>query len=217
MERTAKIKPARIFDTIADVGSLGMATLYVLYVALLLIFKLGTPWLNYCMLAITFIYIVFFVAKIAALNAILEKNKVQKRARFILRYSKWSMKLINAVFVILSIATTSQFYDADVIMMVGVFLVGFSFLISVMWDTVWFIVRRKLRFYKQGWDGLSTVEKNKRIEQIVGVFIESLDNFAGVKITESVTFVGRRDERRAPKSRRLSRRRLELSTSEDDL
>ena len=143
MARPEKIKPARIFDTMADVGSLFMAIMYTLYVALLLIFELGTRWLNWCMLGITIIYFIFFMIKISALNTILDKKNVARRARFILRYSKWAMKIINAAFVCIAIATTRH-GDNNVIMMVGVFVVGFSFLISVLWDVLWFIMRLNL-------------------------------------------------------------------------
>jgi hypothetical protein len=180
-----KIKPARLIDTIADVGSLFMAIMYILYVVLLLIFKLGPPWLNWCMLSITIIYIIFFVSKVAALNSLFEKKQFQRQARFILRYSKWAMKIINATFVCIAIATTKD-TSHNVIMLVGVFVVGFSFLISVMWDVLWVIVRRRMKDFKGDWDNLSPTDRSKRVEMILDAFFHSLDNITGVDITESV-------------------------------
>ena len=189
--RIKKIKPARLFDTMADVGSLFMAVIYTLYVVLLLIFDLGTRWLNWCMLGITFIYVIFFIVKIVALNSILAKKNVQRHAKFFLRYSKWSMKIINATFVCIAIATTRN--ESNIIMMVGVFVVGFSFLISVLWDVAWFIISRKLSEIRINWNNLSRKDKNKRIEMIIDTLIQSLDSITGVDITESVAITaGRR-------------------------
>jgi len=185
MAKIKKIKPARIFDTLADVGSLFMAVVYILYVALLLIFDYGTTWLNWTMLGITIVYILFFVIKLSAINGIFEKRGVQRRAKFIIRYSKWSMKLINAAFVCTAIATTRN-SEGNVLMMVGIFIVGFSFLISVLWDVAWFVVRRKMNDLKLNWDNLSQVDKSKRIEMIVDTFIHSLDSITGVDVTQSV-------------------------------
>jgi hypothetical protein len=178
-------RAGRIFDTIADICSLFMALLYISYVALLLIFDIGTKWLNYTMLAITVAYIVFFTIKIFTLNRILSNKKINRGTRMALKYSKWSMKLINAVFVILSIAT-SQYAGNNIIAVVGIFIVGFSFLISILWDIAWFVIRTKLRELKTGWDDLSAKEKNKRIELVINTLVKSIDEFAGLDITKSV-------------------------------
>ena len=185
----------RVFDSIADVGSLFMAILYILYVALLLIFHLGTLWLNYFMLAITILYIAFFIVKLVSLNKILEKNNVGRNVRFILKYSKWSMKIVNASFVIIAIATTSS-QSNNIIMMLGIFLVGFSFLISVMWDIGWFVARRKLGELKDGWDNLSLEEKHKRIEMFLGSLMKSLDSITGVDVAKSLSITASADRRR---------------------
>ena len=207
-----KNSAGRIFDSIADIGSLCMAILYVTYVALLLIFHLGTMWLNYFMLVITIIYISFFITKLISLNKILEKKIVKQNIRYILRYSKWSMKLLNALFVIIAIATTSH-QSNNFILVLGVFLVCFSFLISVMWDVCWFIARRKLNELKNGWNNLSREEKNKRIEMFIGSFMRSLDSITGVDIAESVavTAVGQKQKKLNPEDKEQEQMQEEQS------
>ena len=58
----------RIFDTVADVGSIVMASIYFIYVGLLLMFGLGVLWLNYVMLGITLLYLIFFIIKMFTFN-----------------------------------------------------------------------------------------------------------------------------------------------------
>jgi signal transduction histidine kinase len=181
------VKAGRVLDTITDVGSLAITVVYFLYVTLLLFFDMGTPWLNYAMLVITILYFAFFITKIFSLNRLFEKKRYIRTARFALKYSKWAMKLINAVFVMLSIATTqSANGGGDVMMMVGVFIVVLSFAISILWDVVFFIFRRKFRVIWQGWESLSRREKNERIETIIGSFVNNFDALAGVNLAESV-------------------------------
>jgi len=188
MSMSKQNRAAKVFDTIADVGSLCMAILYILYVTLLLSFDVGRLWLNYCMLAITLLYIGFFLIKIFSLNQALAQRNVQRTARMTLRYSKWAMKLVNALFVILTIA--SAHYSADnVIMMIGVFVVVFSFAIAILWEIIWYIVRRKLGELKADWDRLPTKEKNKRIAVIIESFVRSVDNVTGINVAESVPIV----------------------------
>ena len=185
MEKKENLKPKRVIDTLTDVGSVFMATIYILYVVLLLSLGFGTLWLNWCMLAITLTYIIFFITKIVALNRIFEKNNMERTARFVLRYSKWSMKIINAAFVCIAIATTKA-NEGNILMLVGIFVVGFSFLVSVLWDVTWFIIRKKAAVFKLNWDSLTREEKRNRIEMIFDSLIHNLDNLAGVDITESV-------------------------------
>jgi len=210
-------KAVRVFDTIADIGSLMMALLYILYVALLLIFELGTLWLNYAMLGITIAYIVFFLTKIFLLNRILRKKGVIKTTRLALKYSKWGMKVINATFVALSIASTQLSDSSDVISMMGIFLVGFSFLISVLWDIAWHVVQRKVRELKSDWDSLSRAEKNKRIELIIDSFVTSVDHITGVDITKSLAQnAGRLADERKEEESHQRRRRDRVETEDDD-
>ena len=177
-----KLKSGRVLDTISDVGGIFMAIIYTLYVSLLLIFNMGTRWLNWVMLVITFLYIAFFITKIVVLNRMLETKVIQKKTKLALKYSKWSMKIINAAFVIAAIATTTGHSDGSVMMMVGVFIVGTTFIISLAWDILWRIVSKKLREFRIGWDNLSQKEKNDRIQSLIESFLSNIDDIAGVDL-----------------------------------
>lgn len=181
-----QIKPGRVIDTLADIGSLVMSVIYALYVTLLLIFDLGTIWLNYGMLCITILYFIFFVLKIVIMNKIFEANKAEKLVRVILKYTKWSMKLINAVFVILVIITAQQDEGGGVLMLVGVFIVLMSFVISVLWDIGLVVVRKRFAELWQGWDRLSKAEKDNRVKSFVAACVSSIDTIAGVNIAQSL-------------------------------
>ncbi|MCL2228899.1 MAG: hypothetical protein FWC00_03665 [Firmicutes bacterium] len=185
MLKKKKAKAARIFDTISDIGSLFMATIYILYVVLLLIFDVGVLWLNWSMFGITILYIIFFVVKMSTLNKLAEAKIIKRRTLFAFRYSKWAMKIVNAVFVIIAVATT-QHTAGNVFLMIGVFVVGFSFLISVMWDVTWFVLRRKFRDIWQGWENLSPEEKGDRINMLIDRLLQSIDNIAGVDVKQEV-------------------------------
>jgi len=164
-----------------------MASLYLLYVALLLIFEIGTLWLNIAMLAITVLYIIFLVLKLTTLNRMIEKKGTHRRARKILKYSKWSMKIINAVFVVLLIATTRDHDMNNVFLMIGVLLVLLTFIFSVMWDVLWYIARKRATQLRQGWDNLSREEKNTRISTLLEEFMHSLDYITGADITDQLS------------------------------
>jgi len=185
-----KFKTGQVFETIADVGSLLMAFLYIVYVSLLLIFEFGSRWLNIGMLVIAFIYLAFFITKISALNNIIISRGVQRKARMILKYSKWAMKAINATFVILLITTAHHHDSGNIFMMIGVFIALFSFITSVMWDVCWFIARRKLREFRVGWEQLSREQKNARISTAFEDFLQNLDYLTGADIMEKVTSGG---------------------------
>ena len=177
-------KTSRIFTTIGDIGSLFVALLYIVYVAALLLLNIGTLWLNYCMLGLTVIYVVFFILKIFLLNEIITRKKSFRIMRFTLRYSKWGMKLINATFVAFSIANIGL-SQHSVVSLVGIVIVGFSFMISILWDISWWVISRKLRDLKTEWDQLSLKEKNQKIEFIIGSFVQSIDNVTGLELSQS--------------------------------
>jgi len=183
-KKKEKLKTGQIFETISDVGSVFMAILYILYVAILLIFDFGTRWLNFGMLGITFIYIIFFIIKITTINKMLITKRVQKKTKLIIKYSKWSMKIINATFIIMLIATAQQHDTGNIFMMIGVFIMVFSFIISVVLDVIMFILRRKIREFRKGWDNLSRKDKNARLSNLLEELLHSLDYLTGADISD---------------------------------
>jgi len=181
-----KIKAGRVFDTLADIGSLFMTVVYFVYVSLLLFFHMGVPWLNYAMLVITILYATFFITKIVALNRIFARNKAERTTRFALKYSKWAMKMINATFVVLSVATARQVGGGDVLMMIGVLIVLISFTVSVLWDVAIFFFKRHFRDLWKDWGKLTREQKSDRIETLMQQIIDEVDALAGVNIVENI-------------------------------
>ena len=175
----------RVFDTISDIGSLTMSAIYIMYVAIMLAFGFGVTWLNHCMIGITVLYVAFFVAKIMALNCIFTRRKVKKITRRVVKYSKWSMKLINAIFVILAVISARSDGN-EMMLMIGVFIVLMTFTISLIWDVALIVIHKKAREMWTGWDKLSREEKNQRIDQFINSFIDGVDNIAGVNIEETI-------------------------------
>ena len=212
-----RTKAEQIFGTITDVAGILMTLFYIFYVTLLLVFNVGTEWLNYSMLGITVAYVLFFIIKLAALNRIFARKKWQRIARLTVKYSKWGMKIINATFVALTIATHGL-SDNTVIPMIGIMVVGFTFLISIMWDVVWYIISRRLRDVRSGWDGLSETQKKKRIENLIASFVNSMDNFVGLDITESVSRSAGRivEERRSEREEERKPKQIKPHKEEDD-
>lgn len=176
-----KINTGRIFDTIADVGSLLVSAVYFTFIILMLSFGLGTKWLNWAMFALTILYLTFFITKIAALNRLFERNNAERLVRYILRYSKWSMKLINALFVVMSVVSTKD-VEGSVLLMVGVLMVIMTFVISVLWDIAAIILKKKLKVLWHGWGELSQEEKNARVSSIIDTLMSGIDTVSGVDI-----------------------------------
>ena len=177
-------KASQFFTTIADIGSLLMAAVYFLYVALLLILDIGKSWLYYAMLVITILYFLFFVLKLALLNRVVKNKRTFRITRLTIKYSKWGMKLINALFVALSLANVTVSGN-NAIALIGIFVVVFSFVVSILWDIgVWF-TRRKLREIKIGWDSLTERQKKARIELVIGSIIKSLDSVTGLELAQT--------------------------------
>ena len=196
-------KASEFFTTVSDIGSLFMAAIYFLYVALLLIFKIGTTWLNYTMLFITIIYLLFFILKIALLNRIVKEKRAFRITKITLKYTKWGMKLINALFVAISIANVQvSGSGGNVIAFIGILVVGFSFVISILWDTGWWLARRKLYEIRTGWDLLTERQKKSRIELVIGSIIRSLDSVTGLELSQSAeAFINKQIE--SPKKKEL--------------
>jgi len=212
-------KAEQIFGTIADVAGILMALFYIFYVTLLLVFQVGPSWLNYSMLGITVAYVLFFIIKIAALNRIFarKKKKLQRTVRLTVKYSKWGMKIINAAFVALTL-TTSQLSDNSIIPMIGIMVVGFTFLISILWDVVWYIINRRLRDVRVGWDDLTQAQKKKRVDNFITSLVTSIDNFIGLDITESVSRSTERiaEQRRVTQEEEKPKQKLLKSGDEEE-
>jgi len=174
----AKKKFFMFFATIADVGSLVVALIYVSFVVLSMIVKFGEPWLNWTMFGITVAYIVFFLFKISYLNKTMQSAGRMKRiVKLSNKYTKLAMRIINAVFVTLSLIATQHGQD-NTFAMLGVMVVGLTFVITIMWDIGNFIVRRKIQDFTASWRSLSTEEKAERIELLLSGFIRSINNAA---------------------------------------
>ena len=174
----AKRKAFMFFTTVADIGSLFVAFIYITYVILLMVLGLGVVWLNWVMLSITLLYIGFFFYKIFYLNKVMEHTgkmkRIVKRAN---KYTKLGMRIINAMFVALSLVGV-QLGESHVVALIGILVVGVTFIVSILWDLGNFFVRKKIQEYTIAWNQLSQEEKAERVELIMSGFIRSINNAA---------------------------------------
>ena len=166
------------FTTLADVGSLLVALVYISFVVLMTYLGLGTAWLNISMLCITILYIGFFFFKIFYLNkTMVRTGRIKRAVKLANKYTKLGMRMVNAAFVILSLISV-QFGVNQGVALIGVLIVGITFIVTVLWDIGNFVVRRKIQELSFAWGSLSQEEKAERIELFMAGFIRSLDNFA---------------------------------------
>ena len=169
-----------LFTTIADVGALVVALVYISYVGLMVYLNLGTRWLNLAMFGVTVAYIAFFLFKLFYLNKKMTRTgKIKRVVKMANKYTKLGMRLINAAFVILSLISV-QFGVNQGVALIGVLIVGVTFVVTVLWDIGNFVLRRKIIDYTVAWNSLSREEKAERIELLMAGFMRSLDNISGI-------------------------------------
>jgi len=171
-------KVKRIFVTVTDLASLVMSVIYVVYVTLMLTLPLGgSTWLNYGMLAVTIIYIIFFIIKIFYLNKLNPSQKIKKATKMTVRYTKYGMRLINAIFVVMSLITIRIGVE-HLIPVVGVIIFVMTFVISVIWDVGLFFAKRRIRSMLTEWNSLDNKNKKDKIDFFIRRFLETLDNMS---------------------------------------
>jgi len=174
----SKQKAFMFFTTIADVGALLVALIYISYVGLMMYFELGTTWINWAMLGITIAYICFFVFKLAYLNRTMTNTgRIKRTVKYANKYTKFGMKLINATFVLLSFVGVHAGED-NTMALVGVMIVAITFIVSILWDIGNYIVRRKVGEMMVAWNELSHEEKSERVELLISGFLRSINNAA---------------------------------------
>jgi len=181
MPTISKQKAFMFFTTIADVGSLIIALVYISFVGLMVYLRLGTVWLNWAMFGITVAYIGFFIFKIFYLNKKMTRTgRIKRVVKLANKYTKLGMRGINAAFVVLSLLSV-QFGVNQGVALIGVLVVAVTFVVTVLWDIGNFVLRRKIQEYTIAWNSLSKEEKAERIELLMAGFIRSLDNVAGIE------------------------------------
>lgn len=207
-----------LFTTIADVGALVVALVYICFVALMIYLKLGTPWLNQAMFGITVAYIAFFLFKIFYLNKkVTRTGRIKRIVKFANKYTKLGMRMINAAFVILSLISV-QFGVNQGVALIGVLIVGVTFVVTVLWDIGNFIMRRKIQEYAYAWNSLSRDEKAERIELVMEGFMRSLDNIAAIDeyVDVGVSVKKMVDNRLGERMRLADARRVDPYKDDDD-
>jgi hypothetical protein len=130
-----------VFDTVLDVINLMLGLAYILFTAVLTALDIGETWYHVAMFSISFAYIVFFIIKIVSNNKVFGGHVTKHYTIKVLKYSKWAMKLINVVLIVLSIATT-RFNTESVLMILSVVFICVTFAISLFIEIAWFFVRR---------------------------------------------------------------------------
>jgi len=173
----AKKKFAFVFTTIGDVGGLFVSLIYVAFVAMSIWMEFGNPVINWIMLGITIIYIGFFFFKIFYLNKYTEDaGRVKRIVKISKKYSKLAIRIINATFVTLTLINARG--EEDILALIGVMTVAFTFIFTITWDVVNFFVRKKIHDFAESWKQLSHDEKAERIEHLVSNLIKSVNNAA---------------------------------------
>ena len=174
----SKHKAFMFFTTIADVGALLVSFIYIAYVTIMMYMRGKPIWLDWVMLSITILYVGFFFFKIFYLNkTMMNTGRIKKIVKRANKYTKFGMRIINAVFVVLSLIG-SQRSDAHAFALVGVLILGVTFVVSILWDIGNFILRRKVQEFMVAWNQLSQEEKAERVELVVSGFIRSINNAA---------------------------------------
>jgi hypothetical protein len=180
-KKTTKQKAFMFFTTVGDIASLFMAVIYIAYVALMLTIDggLGVTWLNWTMFGITVAYIAFFFFKIFYLNRVVSQTgKVRKIVNRANKYTKLGMRLINAAFVITSMIALEQLDESHIVPLIGVFIVGITFVVSILVDIGAWYLRKKIHELTVSWHELSQEEKSERVELFLSGFIRSINNNA---------------------------------------
>ena len=174
--RKIKKRATRIFTTITDVAALAMAFIYIVFVGLLIAFDLGPLWLNLALLGITVLYVLFFVFKILYINRVAPNSKISKKVKRANRYIKYGMRLVNAIFVMLSIASIqTHIGPAHIIQIVGVITLVMTFVMALVWDLAVFFVRRKIFEVIATWQSLPEDKRRNKIDMMIERFLEGLD------------------------------------------
>ncbi|MCL2540752.1 MAG: hypothetical protein FWE53_05030 [Firmicutes bacterium] len=177
LDKLKSKNPKRLFVTVADAGGLLMSLIYVSYISILLIFDIGYLALNYCMLGLTVAYIIFFFVKIFYLNSINPKSKFNKNIKFIHKYTKYSMKLVNATFVVISLVSI-QISDSHLFSIIGVCVLMITFVFSILWDVSVCFIKKKTKELKDAWVALPIEQKKDKIDWLIDKFISGLDNMS---------------------------------------
>jgi hypothetical protein len=172
-------KAKRIFMTVTDIAAIIMSLIYIIYVVLMLLLFPPT-WLNWFMLCITLLYIIFFVVKLLYINTLKQASKIKKYTKRIVKYTKYGMRFINVIFVISSIVTVN---DPNVtaigwgnfIPITGVITFVMTFTFTLIWDIGMFMMKRKIRSVLTEWNNLDSKSKKDKIDFIIEKFLETLD------------------------------------------
>jgi len=167
-------KVKRIFVTITDVASIFMAFLYIVYVAMMIAFPLGTMWLNFGMLGITIVHMIFLIVKILYLNKVCASRMIKKVTKQTIRIVKYGMKGVNAVFIVLGTLSVTL-APSHIFSMMGVMIFVFTFILSVTWDIVLFFVKRKIKNVLNEWNSLCKDGKKEKVDFLIERLLQSID------------------------------------------
>jgi hypothetical protein len=172
-----KKKAKRIFVTITDMAALVMAVIYITFVCLMTFLDIGPFWLNIGLLVVTVLYVIFFLIKIFYLNKTDVSPRFKRTAKFLKRYTKKIMRLINAVFVILGFVSVNVGMG-HLVPMIGLVFFGMTFVVSIMWDVALFFIKRKINAIMADWNAMDSHEKKDKIDYLIEKFLETLDGLS---------------------------------------
>jgi len=136
-QRTKKQQAFLVIATLADIGSIIMALFYIAYSGLMML-VFGMSVLKWIMVGLTVLYIWFVIFKIAYLNRVMQRaGRMKKIVKLSSKYMKFVMRIINAVFVVLSIIGAPDTLGwGGVVAIIGIVFMCISLFISIIWD-IW--------------------------------------------------------------------------------
>jgi len=176
-----KKKAFLVFTTVGDAINLLVSFIYVAFVVLSMAIPpgFGDKFLNAIMLGITIPYMGFFVVKIIFLNTRMQNpGKVKRVVKISKKYVKLAIRIINAAFITLTMINAHNSNNDNTFAMIGVMVVAFTFIFTVLWDIGSFFIRKKVHDFAQSWAQLSHEEKAERVEHIVTDLIRNINNAA---------------------------------------
>lgn len=146
---TILINIKKILIIITTLGNIG-------YLTLLLALNVGNEIFNYCILGLTIAYFLFFLCISLTLTS--GKSKLNKTIRKIYSYTKKSIRLVNAIFVIVSLININ-IGSAHTLTIIGAIFAVITFISSIIIDIIILYIKRKIVKFREQ---LTTTAVNRK-------------------------------------------------------
>ncbi|MDR3318005.1 MAG: hypothetical protein LBS99_01035 [Clostridiales bacterium] len=161
-------KKISFFTKVSDFFTLVSAGFYIIYIVIMLAGDRGYRLFNLIALCITVPYFLLFLLRAILFRSRESRKRVGKAGKItarVYKYAKRTMSLINAGFIILTVANM-QAGDSGRTAIVGALFTIFFFILSVVWDISRFLIARKLRAVKKS----ATEKIGQKVSAVKGIF-----------------------------------------------